>query len=116
MKIENPSYKALMLFGRKDSDEQYNINAYDRDVFVWNSVDGIRRMNFGQYLDLISAKHDFTIALYKLERKNLMGIVQEDFDKFAAYCCTTNTNFKDMRAQMWFRSLWYAASGEVMSV
>lgn len=116
MKIQNPACKALMLFGRNGRNDSYNINAYDHDVFVWNSVDGVRRMNFGEYLDIISAKHDATYALYKLERAGLMSIVQDDFDKFVAYCNTSNTNFKDMRAQMWFRSLWYAATGEVMSV
>lgn len=116
MKIKNPSCKALMLFGRKDSHDTYDINGYDAAVFVWNSVDGVRRMNFGEYLDLLSDKHDATYALHKIQRKDCPGIVQDDFDKFVAYCCATNTNYKDLRAQMWFRSLWYAATEEVMDV
>lgn len=102
------SHKAIMLF-EKGAD----LNGYDRDVFVWNSVDGVKRINFGQYLHEVEAKHSGTYKLVKVQRSDLNELDQTHFDAIAHLATPVNGD-KRGTIYMCFRALWYAATKELM--
>lgn len=102
------SRKAIMLF-EKGADP----NGYDRDVFVWNSVDGVKRINFTQYLHEVEAKHDGTYKLVKIQESNLSELDQTHFDVIA-HLATPMHGDKRGTIYMCFRALWYAATKELM--
>lgn len=104
-------FKALMLF---NADE--NMNGWDHDVFLYNSVDGVVRMTFTEYMRKIEEKHDAQYKLFKLGMGRLDGLALSDFKWFKSHVTAQQTKYRDAKVLMVFRELWYAATGEEMPI
>lgn len=102
------AYKALMLF-----DDGADLNKYDRDVFIWNSVDGVKRINFRQYLDLVEAPHSASYKLAKVCRTELSEFDESHYDAIKSLATPVNGD-KRGTIYMCFRALWYVATKEMM--
>lgn len=109
-KTPSAAIKALMLF---NADE--NTNSYDKDVYMWDSVNGVQRCSFAAYLKQVEAKHDAQYRLAKLSMLRVQGIALSDFKHMKAAHIPMNGD-KTGTMKMVFRSLWYAATGEEMSI
>lgn len=103
-------YKALMLF---NTDEP--INGYDKDVFLWNSVDGVKRMSFYSYLEEVQKKHDGEYKLAKLSMAKVSNLAVADF-RFLQSAGLNGAASKSEKIYMVFRNLWYYATGEEMAL
>lgn len=110
----NAPVKALMLFRKDDKPEV--INGYDRDIFLYNSVDGITRLNFLQFLRMTCLKHEYDIRFAKLQEGDLDPIQLADFKFLTGKVSSMDTRWKCAEVHSAFRSLWYKATGEVMSL
>lgn len=102
------AYKALMLF-----DNGTDLNKYDRDVFIWNSVEGVKRINFRQYLDLVEAPHSGAYKLAKVCRTELSEFDESHYDTIKGLATPVNGD-KRGTIYMCFRALWYVATKEMM--
>lgn len=100
-------YKALMLF---NLDEQ--TNSYDKDVFLWDSVNGVQRMSFMTYLERVQEKHDGAYKLVKLNIARATNLAVADFKFLQA--AKLSAVGRSEKVYMVFRSLWYCATGEEM--
>lgn len=109
-KQPSAAIKAIMLF---NSDE--NTNSYDKDVFMWDSVNGVQRCSFDAYLRQVEGAHEGTYKLVKLSMLRVQGIALADFKYLKKSPLPANGD-KTGTMKMVFRSLWYAATGEEMSI
>lgn len=110
----NAPVKALMLFRKGDKPEI--VDGYDRDIFLYNSVDGITRLNFFQFLRMVCLKHEYNIRFAKLQEGDLEPLQQADFKFLTGKVSSMDTKWKCAEVHAAFRSLWYEATGEVMSL
>ena len=106
--------KAITFF-----DDRVNPHGYDRDVFLWTSVDGIRRLTFDAYLELIQAPHDARYRLVRMSVSDLNDsslVVRDDADFLRTNVPSSGVAVKTDKAHMAFRSVWHAATGELMPI
>ncbi len=103
--------KGLMLF---NTDE--DTRTYDKDVFVWDSVNGVQRMTFPEYLAKIERSHDATYKMVKLSMARLNGLAVADFRYLKSAKIPHNGGDKSETMKMVFRTLWYGATGEEMPI
>lgn len=95
-------------------DDRAPSSRYERDVFLWTSVDGVRRVPFGEYLSLIQEPHDARYRLARLSVSELGDgnpVVAADAD-FIRGDATRDP--RGDKTYMAFRSVWHAATGELM--
>ena len=110
MKAPSAAIKAIMLF---NADE--NTSTYDKDVFMWDSVNGVQRCSFDAYLRQVEGAHEGTYKLVKLSMLRVQGIALADFKYLKKHPMPANGD-KTGTTKMVFRSLWYAATGEEMAI
>lgn len=110
---DNAPVKALMLFKKTDKPDAYN--GYERDVFLYNSVDGITRLNFRQFLTMVCLKHSYDLRFTKLqESEDWDALLQADYNYFTSHVTSMDTKYKDASVYDCFRHLWHRATMEVM--
>lgn len=105
----NIPYKAIQLFDTIDE-----TNSYDRDVFVYSSS-GIKRMSFSEYLHTVEAAHSGDYKMVKVWRTALSEVDQANFDAMKKSTYNGQSGNRLGTIYMCFRSLWYAATKELMS-
>lgn len=109
-KAPRAAIKALMLF---NADE--NTSTYDKDVYMWDSVNGVQRCSFDAYLRQVEGAHEGSYRLVKLSMLRVQGIALADFKHLKKSPLPANGD-KTGTMKMVFRSLWYAATGEEMDI
>lgn len=103
--------KAVQFF-----DDHEPSSRYERDVFLWTSVDGVRRLTFANYMALIQEPHDARYRLARLSVSELGDgdpLVAADADFIQT---STSRDPTGDKAYMAFRSVWRAATGETMPI
>lgn len=88
------------------------------NVFLYNSVDGVRRIFMNRYMELVEAPHDGQYSLQYVSLKDIAKskLILAD----VAYLQNTVTSIdvpcKTDKVILAFRSVWYAKTGEVMEI
>lgn len=107
-KSKNISHRAIIFIDDTSND----------NVFLHDSVHGIRRIFMNHYMELVEAPHD---GQYSLQRVNLETIeTNKLLNADAKYLQNTVTSIdvpcKSDKVIHAFRFVWYAITGEVMEI
>lgn len=93
-------------------------NPGNDNVFLHNSVDGVRRIFMNRYMELVEAPHDGQYSLQFVSLKDFAKSKLTLAD--AAYLQNTVTSIdipcRTDKVMLAFRSIWYAKTGEVMEI
>lgn len=107
-KFKSISHRAIVFIDNLGND----------NVFLYNSVDGVRRIFMNRYMELVEAPHN---GQYSLQYVSLIDIEASKLVVAdAAYLRNTVTKIdvpcKMDKVILAFRSVWYAKTGEVMEI
>lgn len=104
----NISHRAIIFIDNESND----------NVFLYDSVTGVRRIFMHRYMELVEAPHDGQYSLQHITLKDIEASKLTIAD--AAYLRNTVTSIdvpcKTDKVILAFRSVWYAKTGEVMDI
>lgn len=93
-------------------------DACNDNVFLHDSVSGVRRIFMNQYMELIEAPHDGQYSLKRTTLKELgiNNLAIADAEYMQRTVSAIDVPCKTDKIILAFRSVWYAMTGEVMEI
>lgn len=109
---KNAPFKVIQIV--KDGNETFG------PFFIWNSVDGIVRMDSYNFLSKVLAAHDYDISVIRVDpevmKEEKDPLMIADFNILLNNCTSRCTNYHDIKMKAAFRTIWAKRTGEVINI